>query len=48
MSSQIEKECIAREPTLEKYLVLVVAWRVISKDSRSNTSNTTKMPKLMI
>jgi ribonuclease HI len=30
---QIEKECIAREPTLERYLGLIKKWRIISKNS---------------
>jgi ribonuclease HI len=34
VSGQIEKECIAREPTLEKYLALIRRMKNISRDSR--------------
>jgi hypothetical protein len=36
VSGQIEKECIAREPTLERRLALVQRWRTISWYSRDS------------
>jgi hypothetical protein len=33
VAGQIEKECIAREPTLERYLTLIRQMRITSKDS---------------
>jgi ribonuclease HI len=34
VTGQREKECIAKEPTLERYLVSSEKWRIISKDSQ--------------
>jgi ribonuclease HI len=45
---QIKKESIAREPILEKYLGLVRKMESYFKGFTLNTSNATKMPKLMM
>jgi ribonuclease HI len=34
VAKQREKECIVREPTLERYLVSSKKWKIISKDSQ--------------
>jgi ribonuclease HI len=47
VAGQIEKEFIAREPTLEIYLGLIRKKRIISKDSQYSTSSKTKIVKLM-
>jgi ribonuclease HI len=44
---QIEKECIAKEPTLKKYLSLVRRMEHFLEASPKNTSSETKMSKLM-
>jgi ribonuclease HI len=44
---QIEKECIAMEPTLEKYLALVRRMGKISMASPSSALTETRTPKPM-
>jgi ribonuclease HI len=46
VAGQIEKECIARKPTLEKYLSLVRRIEKNSEVSLWNTSTETKTSKL--
>jgi hypothetical protein len=48
VSKQIEKECIAREPTLEKYLALVRSMENHFKGFMCSTLNEAKTPKLMM
>jgi ribonuclease HI len=43
---QIEKQCIAREPTLEKYLALVRRMEFFSRASPSSTLTETRTSKL--
>jgi hypothetical protein len=47
VAGQIEKECIAREPTLEKYLALVRRMEKKSRASLSSTLTETRTLKLM-
>jgi ribonuclease HI len=47
VTGQIEKECIAREPTLEKYLALVRRMEKNSRASPSSTLTETRTLKLM-
>jgi ribonuclease HI len=47
VTGQMEKECINRELTLERYLTLVKKWRTTSRVSPWNTSSDPKTPKLM-
>jgi ribonuclease HI len=46
VTGQIKKECIAREPTLEKYLSFVRRMEFFSEVSQYNTSTETKTSKL--
>jgi ribonuclease HI len=46
VAKQIEKECIDREPTLEKYLDLVKRMEIFSMASPSSTLTETRTPKL--
>jgi hypothetical protein len=47
VAGQKEKECIAREPTLDKYLALVRRIEFFSRVSQSGTLTETRTPKLM-
>jgi hypothetical protein len=47
VAGQIEKECIAREPILEKYLALVRRMEFFSRASPLNTLTKTRTPKMM-
>jgi ribonuclease HI len=47
VARQIKKECIAREPTLEKYLALVRRMKFFSRVSPSSTLTETRTLKLM-
>jgi hypothetical protein len=47
VAGQIEKECIARESTLEKYLALVRRMEKNSRASLSSTLTETRTLKLM-
>jgi ribonuclease HI len=46
VAGQIEKECIAREPTLENYLSLVRRMDFFSRPSPSNTLTETRTLKM--
>jgi hypothetical protein len=47
IAGRIEKECIARDSTLEKYLALVRRMEITLEDSQSSTETEIRTPKPM-